>query len=192
MTLTAWRARRRRRAVAAVQGGAASASLEVLPLTHKLRMANSHLTWELRFRNGIQILPVDNAGKRCPCGDMLRGMRDADHALTCPKHSLRTLRYDYLNKGWCDAVHCAGVASAVEPKLRELQMQPGVRRHDNARKDARGNLLLAMPEGYAGDRCERRARAGGNVGYGGRRYVSRGGWRSRSDGRAQQRGRVTL
>jgi hypothetical protein len=128
-------------------GGAASASLEVLPLTHKLRMANSHLTWELRFRNGIQILPVDNAGKRCPCGDMLRGMRDADHALTCPKHSLRTLRYDYLNKGWCDAVHCAGVASAVEPKLRELQMQPGVRRHDNARKDARGNLLLAMPEG---------------------------------------------
>ena len=34
-------------------GAAASAYLEVLPLTHKLRMANYHLTWELRFRNGI-------------------------------------------------------------------------------------------------------------------------------------------
>ena len=40
-----------------------------------------------------------------------------------------------------------GVASAVEPKLRELQMQPGVRRHENAREDARGNALQAMPEG---------------------------------------------
>ena len=49
-------------------------------------MANSHLTWELRFRDGIQIMPADNAGKRCPCDDMLRGMRDAGHALTCAKH----------------------------------------------------------------------------------------------------------
>ena len=74
-------------------GGAVSAYLKVLPLAHKLRMVNFHLTWELQFRNGIQILPADNAGKRCPCGDMLRGMRDADHALICPKHSsLRTLR----------------------------------------------------------------------------------------------------
>jgi hypothetical protein len=35
------------------------------------------------------------------------------------------------------------VASAVEQQLRELQAQPGVRRHKNARGDA----LLAMPEG---------------------------------------------
>ena len=38
----------------------------------------------------------------------------------------------------------AGVASAVEPKLRELQMQPGVRRHENAREDARGDALLTL------------------------------------------------
>ena len=28
-----------------------------------------------------------------------------------------------------------------------MQMQPGVRRHENARKDARGDAFLAMPEG---------------------------------------------
>ena len=79
---------------------------------------------------------------------MLRGMRDADHGLTCPTHSgHRTLRHDYLNKVWCDAARCAEVASTVEPKLRELQMQPGVRRHENARKDACGDALLTMPEG---------------------------------------------
>ena len=129
-------------------GGAVSAYLEVLPLTHKLRMANFHLTCALRFRNGIQILPADNAGKRCPCGDMLCGMRNADDALTLPKHSgHRMLRHDYLNKVWCDAARCAGVASVVAPKLRELQMQPGVRRHENAHEDARGDALLAMPEG---------------------------------------------
>ena len=101
--------------VRSCSGGALSAYLEVPQLTHKLRMANSHLTWELRFHNGIQIFPADNAGKRCPCGDMLRGMRDADHALTCPKYSsVCTLRHDYLNKVWCDAARCAGVASAVE------------------------------------------------------------------------------
>ena len=40
----------------------------------------------------------------------------------------------------------AGVATAVEPKLRALQMQPGVRRHAQAREDARGDALLAMPQ----------------------------------------------
>ena len=65
-------------------GGAASAYLEVLPLTHKLRMATSHVTWELCFRNGIQVLPADNAGKRCPRGDMPHARRRprADLALT--------------------------------------------------------------------------------------------------------------
>ena len=46
----------------------------------------------------------------------------------------------------CDA-RCAGVATAVEPKLRALQMQPGVRRHAQAREDMRGDALLAMPKG---------------------------------------------
>ena len=62
-------------------GGAASAYLEVLPIAHNLRIANSHLTWELRFRLGIQVMPSGNAGGRCPCGKVLRGTRDADHAL---------------------------------------------------------------------------------------------------------------
>ena len=35
----------------------------------------------------------------------------------------------------------------MEPKLRALQMQPGVRRHAQARKDARGDALLVMPKG---------------------------------------------
>ena len=47
----------------------------------------------------------------------------------------------------CNAARCAGVALAVEPNLRDLQMQPGVRRHENARDDTRGDALLAMPEG---------------------------------------------
>ena len=33
------------------------------------------------------------------------------------------------------------------PQLRALQMQPGVRRHAQAREDARGDALLAMPKG---------------------------------------------
>ena len=48
---------------------------------------------------------------------------------------------------WCGAARCAGVATAVEPKLRALQMQPGVRRHAQAREEARSDALLAMPEG---------------------------------------------
>ena len=101
----------------------------------------------MRYRNGIHILPADNASKRCPCGDLLRGTRDADHALICRKHSsLRMLRHDYLNKVWRDAARCAGVALAAEPKLRELQMQPDIRRHENARENACGDALLAMPK----------------------------------------------
>ena len=80
-------------------GGAMSAYLEVPPVTHNMHMAGTCLTWELRFSNGIHIMPANNAGKRCPCGSMLRGMRDADLALTCTKHSsARALRHDHLNK----------------------------------------------------------------------------------------------
>ena len=127
---------------------AASAYLEVLPIAHNLRIANSHLPWELRFRLAIQVMPSGSAGGRCPCGEVLHGTRDADHTLVCPKHSgVRMLRHDHLNRVWCGAARCAGVATAVEPKLRALQMQPGVRRHAQAREDARGDALLAMPKG---------------------------------------------
>ena len=140
---TAWRAR-----IRSCSGGAVSVYLEVLPIAHNLRIANSHLTWELRFRLGIQVMPSSNAGGRCPCGEVLRATRDADHALVCPKNSgVRMLRHDHLNRVWCGAARCAGVATAVEPKLRVLQMQPGVRRHAQAREEARGDALLAMPEG---------------------------------------------
>ena len=92
-------------------------------------------------------MPSGSAGGRCPCGEVLCGTRNADHALVCPKHSGdRTLRHDHLNRVWCGAARCAGVATAVEPKLRALQMQPGVRRHAQAREDARGDALLAMPQ----------------------------------------------
>ena len=129
-------------------GGAASAFLEALPTTHDLRIANSAMAWELRLRLGIQIMPLNNAGRRCACGAALRGAQDADHALVCDKQSgVRTLRHDNLNKVWCGVARCAGVASAVEPKLRMLQMQPGVRRHEEAREDARGDALLAMSDG---------------------------------------------
>jgi hypothetical protein len=115
---------------------------------HSLRIANSHLTWELRFRLDIQVMPSGSAGGRCPCGTVLRGTRDADHALVCPKHSgVRTLRHDHLNRVWCGEARCAGVATAVEPKLRAQQMQPGVRRHAQVREDARGDALLAMRNG---------------------------------------------
>ena len=93
-------------------GGAASAYLEVLPIAHNLRIANSHLTWELRFRLGIQVMPSSSASRRCPCGEVLRATRDADHALVCPKNSgVRTLRHDHLNRVWCGAARCAGVAT---------------------------------------------------------------------------------
>ena len=63
------------------------ACLDVLPLTHNLRTASSHLTSELRIRVGIRVMPADNAGTRSPSGAMLRDMLDAVHALACPKHS---------------------------------------------------------------------------------------------------------
>ena len=86
---------------------------------HNLRMANSHLTWELRFGNGIQIMPADNAGKRCPYGAMLRSMRDADHAMTCSKPgSVRTLRHDHLNEICCDAARCRRCSALHAPKWR--------------------------------------------------------------------------
>jgi hypothetical protein len=129
-------------------GGAASAFLEALPTSHDMRIANSALSWELRFRLGIQVMPLDNAGRRCACGAYLRGAQDATHALICAQQSgVRTLRHDNLNKVWCGVARCAGVASAVEPKLRMMQMQPGVRRHEQAREDARGDALLAMTNG---------------------------------------------
>ena len=40
--------------------------------------------------------------------------------------------HDYENKVWCNAGSCPGVVSVVEPKLREMQMQPGVRPDENA------------------------------------------------------------
>ena len=57
------------------------------------------------------------------------------------------MRRDYLNRVWCEAARCAGVASAVEPSLRAMQMQPGVRRHTKARNGARGDAILAMSDG---------------------------------------------
>ena len=134
--------------ICSCSGNTTSACLEVLPLTINLHMASFHLICELRYRNSIQILTADNAGKRCPRGDMLRGMRDADHALACPKHSsLCTLRHGCLNNIWCDGARCAGLASAVVSELRQLRMQPGVRRHENASEDARSDALLVMPGG---------------------------------------------
>jgi hypothetical protein len=38
----------------------------------KVRIANFDLTWELRHRNGIQIIPAGNTGKNCPCRATLR------------------------------------------------------------------------------------------------------------------------
>ena len=61
-------------------GGAASAYLEVLPIAHNLRIANSHLTWELRFRLGIQVMPSSSASGRCPCGEVLRHARRGPRA----------------------------------------------------------------------------------------------------------------
>ena len=150
MTRTAWRARRRLRASAAVLVVQRQLALRCcrLPILCNLRMAISHLTWQLRFRNGILIMPANNAGKRCPCGDMLCVMRGADHALTCPNAgSLRTPRHDYLNKVWCVVARCAGLGWRRRwSRSCALQMQRGVRCHENAREGARGDALPAMPE----------------------------------------------
>ena len=90
---------------------------------------------------------------RAQCCD---SMRDADHAMTCSKPgSVRTLHHDHLNEICCDAARCrrcsalhaAEVASPVNSMLREMQMQPGAHRHEGAHADARGDTLLAMPEG---------------------------------------------
>ena len=175
-------------------GGAASAYLEVLPIAHNLRIANSHLTWELRFRLGIQVMPSSSAGGAAPAARCCAPRATRTTHWSAPKNSgVRTLRHDHLNRVWCGAARCAGVATAVEPKLRALQMQPGVRRHAQARGDARGDALLAMPEGMLvldvnivhapAVRVPR--------GDSGHRLISRCGWRGSGDRGEGQGGQVT-
>ena len=109
-------------------------------------MANSHLTWEKYFCNGIQIMPAHNTGKRCPCGDLLRGMSGADHAPTCPKHSsVRTLHHEHLIRhGAMQRAAPGGVGWSPSCVRCRCSL---ARRHENVCEDAHGDALLAMPEG---------------------------------------------
>ena len=111
-------------------------------------MQNAHLTWELRFRLGIQVVPSDAQGKRCLCNEVLQGPLVDHHVHRCDQLSgCRTARHDDTNGVLCEVGRCAGVAASVEPTLRAMQLLPGRRRHRQARDGARGDALLGMPEG---------------------------------------------
>ena len=90
-------------------------------------------------------MPGSAQGIRCLCNRRLRGAQHAYHDMICESLSgSRSMRHDYLIR--YDAKLLA-VASAVEPSLRAMQMQPGARRHAKERNGARGDAILAMPDG---------------------------------------------
>jgi hypothetical protein len=97
------------------------------------------------------MLPPNAPAVQCCCGAALRHA-DFDHAMLCSNlASQLTLRDDILKGILRRAVHRAGIASTVEPTLRRL---PGLAAGISAdgfpiRVEARGDVLLAMPQGIA-------------------------------------------
>jgi hypothetical protein len=99
------------------------------------------------------MLPPNAPAVQCCCGAALRHT-DFDHALRCSALSSQlTLRHDILKRILRRAVHRAGIASTLEPALSRL---PGLAAgagtsadRSPIRVEARGDVLLAMPQGIA-------------------------------------------
>jgi hypothetical protein len=99
------------------------------------------------------MLPPNAPAVQCCCGAALRHT-DFDHAMRCSALAPQlTLRHDILKGILRRAVHRAGIASTLEPALRRL---PGLAAGAGTsadgspiRVEARGDVLLAMPQGIA-------------------------------------------
>jgi hypothetical protein len=97
------------------------------------------------------MLPPNAPAVQCCCGAALRHT-DFDHAMRCSALSSQlTLRHDILKGILRRAVHRACIASTLEPGLRRL---PGLAAgagtsadRSPIRVEARGDVLLAMPQG---------------------------------------------
>jgi hypothetical protein len=101
---------------------ASSAALDALPTGPTMVLSDSDATSMLRFRLGLMTLPTTALGLPCACGRRLLAS-DADHALTCKSlNGSVTARHDNLNRIVCRDARRAGVASSVEPQLRQLQL----------------------------------------------------------------------
>ena len=110
----------------------ASAFLEAMPTSRRTIMSDTDLRFALRFRHGLDTMPAHAIGQQCVCGRHILA-DDADHALTCAATGgAGTVRHDSLNGQWCHLARIAGVSSAQEPVLRQLQ-----RRADDAGRGPR-------------------------------------------------------
>ena len=133
---------------------------------HARRRPRAYLPEAQRPPHAAPRLLKHSLMRQKPCATQTMRMRDTNHALTCPKlSSVRTLHHDTWTR------YCAmrRTAPEVVPKVREMQTQPGVRRHEDA---ARGDEFLATWAGrHAGHRWEHSTHACGDVpaGHGGRR-----------------------
>jgi hypothetical protein len=99
------------------------------------------------------VLPPNAPDVQCGCGVTLRRM-DADHGMRCSALAAQTtLRHDILKGILRRAVHRAGIASTLEPALRRLPGLtdgPGTSADGSpSRPGARGDILMAMPQGIA-------------------------------------------
>jgi hypothetical protein len=130
----------------------ASAWLVALPLSRALELKSGEVQTGLRHRLdlGLTMLPPNAPAVQCCCGAALRHT-DFDHAMHCSALPPQlTLRHDILKGILRRAVHRV---STLEPALRRL---PGLAAGAGTsadgspiRVEARGDVLLAMPQGIA-------------------------------------------
>jgi hypothetical protein len=131
----------------------ASAWLVTLPLSRALELKSGEVQTVLRHRLGLTMLPPNAPAVQCCCGAALRHT-DFDHAMRCSALAPQlTLRHDILKGILRRAVHRGGIASTLELALRRL---PGLAAGAGTSTDgspirvkARGDVLLAMPQGIA-------------------------------------------
>jgi hypothetical protein len=131
----------------------ASAWLVTLPLSRALELKSGEVQTGLRHRLGLTMLPPIAPTVQCCCGAALCHT-DFDHAMHCSALPPQlTLCHDILKGILCRAVHRAGIVSTLEPTLRRL---PGLAAGAGTsadgspiRVEARGDVLLAMPQGFA-------------------------------------------
>jgi hypothetical protein len=107
--------------------------------------------FQTALRLGLAIVPLDFPTVQCGCGATLH-RSDTDHGMRCSALAAQSLLcHDILKGILLRAVHRAGIASALEPRLRR---RPGLAAGAGTSADgsaicpeARGNILMALPQG---------------------------------------------
>ena len=119
--------------------------LDTLPMAPALQLSDADFICALRHRLGITQLPANAVGYTCWCDFQLQA-NDTDHAMACPALSGgMTLRHDILKGIWRRRCRAAGIATSLEPQLQPLR--GGRAAAIAAREDARGDVLVVLPEG---------------------------------------------